>query len=226
MTDPNELLDAVDRLTQPNRSKVIQDTHTVTLEMPPLLTQLEKAVAGTIGIGGSGSLASERNMLDSDALEKFLRIRQDIVNWAQDVQAEFHRDDPARTLRAWYVAWNARQHELDVERFHLRKCERWIVEIEAKLDPPRIRELPDRCPTCDAFEWFNPRDKHRYLHPLVVEYRPTGPDMIQEASGVCRACDTRWGVRQLAFDIEQAFQRDWDTAIEINQGVDNRTTTV
>lgn len=209
----NDLLDAIDKLTKPNRTKVIQDTKTITIELPPLLTQLEDAIAGTVGIGGSGSLPNERNVLDSDALQKFLTIRSDIIHWAKEVQAEFYPADPGRTLRSWYVKWTQRSHTLEMEQMHLRKCVGWSSAITEKLDPPRVRELPDRCPECRADVWFNPIDKHQYLHPLIVEYKPTGPDMIQQAVGRCRACDSRWGVRQLAFEIEVAFLRDWDEAL-------------
>jgi hypothetical protein len=215
--DPKiELLDEIDRLTTSQRSKVMQEAGTATVELPPLLTQLEDAVAGTIGIGGSGSLPNERNVLDSDALEKFLRIKSLIRDWALSVQSVVYPEDPARTLRAWYVKYTAAERELASVRFYTGKAKSWVFQIEAKLDPPRIRELPDRCPDCHAFEWWNPADKHRYLHPLIVEYRPTGADMIQQALARCRACEKTWGVRQLAYEIEQAFLHDWDEAIQNN----------
>lgn len=215
-----ELLENIDKLTLPIRSKVIQDTiagqppKTASLVQPPLLTQLEDAIRGTIGIGGSGSLASERNMLDADALLRFSIIRTQVHEWARDAGSEIRPQDAAGTLRAWYVKWAQKTREIGVQRFYMGKTASWVTQIESKLDPPRIRELPDRCPECDAFEWFNPVDKHRYLHPLIVEYRPTGPNMIQDAEGICRACDKRWKVRELAYEIEQMFLRDWDEAIE------------
>lgn len=224
--DPTfDLLEEIDRLTKPNRNKIIQDTiagqnpNTVTIVLPPLLTQLEDAIAGTIGIGGSGSLPNERNMLDSDALQKFMYIKSTIRDWAQMVGSEVVPQDPARTLRAWYVKYVASERELASVRFYTGKAKSWVFQIEAKLDPPRVRELPDRCPECHAFEWWNPADKHRYLHPLIVEYRPTGADMIQQAVSRCRACEKTWGVRQLAYEIEQAFLSDWEAAITENLGV-------
>lgn len=215
----DDLLVNVDKLTLPNRSKVLQDTiagqppRTVSLVRPPLLTQLEDAIGGTIGIGGSGSLPSERNMLDADALYRFTIIKSQIREWALDAHSDVRPHDPAGTLRAWYVKWAAKPRQISEVKFYRGKTAAWVEQIEAKLDPPRIRELPDRCPECNAFEWFNPADKHRYLHPLIIEYRPTGANMIQEAVGLCRACDKRWKVRELAYEIEQMFLRDWDEAI-------------
>lgn len=219
MPDENpleDLLDNVDKLTLPNKSKIIQDDiagqppKTVKIVLPPLLTQLEDAIRGTIGIGGSGSLPNERNMLDADALLRFLTIKSQIADWARDAQAAVSPQDPAATLRAWYARWVEKPREHGPIKFHIGKTRSWVEQINAKLDPPRVRELPDRCPDCDAAEWFNPVDKHRYLHPLIVEYRPTGPDMVQEAVGKCRACDSRWSVRQLAFEIEQMNIRHAD----------------
>lgn len=213
-----DLLDNVDKLTLPNRSKIIQDDiagqppRTVKIILPALLTQLEDAIRGTIGIGGSGSLPNERNMLDADALLRFLTIRSQIKEWALDAKAEVDAQDPASTLRAWYVRWVEKPREHASIKFYAGKTRSWIEQIESKLDPPRVRELPDSCPECGATEWFNPIDKHRYLHPLIVEYRPTGADMIQEAVGRCRACDSRWGVRQLAFEIEQMNERHAEIA--------------
>lgn len=206
----NDLLDEIDKLTTPNRTKIVQETIAgqtptiATVTLPPLLAQLEDAIVGTVGIGGSGSLPNERNMLDSDALHKFLTIKSLIRDWALSVRAEVYPEDPARTLRAWYVKYMASNRELASVRFYTSKTRGWVALIEAKLDPPRVRELPDKCPQCNATEWWNPVDKHRYLHPLIVEYRPTGPDMIQQATAKCRACDATWGVRQLAYEIELA----------------------
>lgn len=227
----NRLLDAVDALTKPIRTKIIQDgpvghlvdeQHVVTVELPPLLEQLETAIRGTIGIGGSGSLANERNMLDADALYRLVLISNMVKEWARMVGANHVKGDAGATLRAWYIGYTAQPRELDSERFYISKMQQWAKQIEEKLDPPRVRELPDRCPECRADSWWNPADKHRYLHPLVVRYKPHGPDMIQQATASCRACEASWGVRQLAYEIEQSFLRDWDEAI----GTDERRDTL
>lgn len=207
----NELLEAVDALSQPIKRKVIQDvlegtklagTRTVTIEFPSLLNQLDGAIRGSIGIGGSKALAHERNMLDADALYKFVRISSIIRDWARSVQAKVTPGDAGATLRSWYTRYVER--ERTGESFYLKKLHGWGYEIEAKLDPPRIRELPQACPVCGADRYWNKSDKLSYLHPLIVEYRPTGPDMIQEARALCRACEKVWGVRELQYELEQA----------------------
>ena len=210
-TTENNLLDALDELTKPVRTKVIQDgpvgqlvagQHVATVEQPPLLQQLQNAIGGTIGIGGSASLANERNMLDADALYRFSIINSMIQDWARMAGATITRGDAVATLRAWYVAYTATRPELASERFYETKMRQWAAQIEAKLDPPRTRELPDACPVCGATEWWNPSDKLRYLHPLVIQYKPDGPDRIQQAKALCRACEKTWGIRQLAYDLE------------------------
>lgn len=211
-----ELREYVDQLTQPVTSKVLQDgppgsglagVTVARVTLPALLDQLEEAVRGTIGVGGSHALPSERNMLDADALHRFVMIVATIKDWSRDLHVG-HRASAKELLRAWYVRFVEVPRELSVVRFHLRKVGSWVSQIEAKLDPPRVRELPDACPKCGATDWFNPADRLRYLHPLVVLYRPTGPDMIQEAQATCRSCEARWGVRQLAYEIESATRRD------------------
>lgn len=221
-TNPfDDLLDNIDRLTLPNRSKIMQDEipgqppRMAKIVLPALLTQLEDAILGTVGIGSSGSLASERNMLDADALLRFMTIKSQIGEWARDVGVTPKPMDPAATLRGWYAKWVSTPRDIGPVKFYVGKTGSWIKQIEDKLDPPRVRELPDRCPACNAFTWWNPVDKHEYNHPLIVEYRhSSGANMVEEALGKCRACASEWRVRQLAYELEQMFLHDWDEAVE------------
>jgi len=208
----NALLDAVDALTKPIRSKVIQDgpigsglagQKTVTIEQAPLLTQLEDAIRATIGKGGSGSLANERNMLNVEALHKATIIRSQIREWAQAVNIEARPPDKTGDiLRRWYAAYTLRPTTLDAERFYVRQMETWSGQIEAMFDPPRIHDLPNPCPVCGASEWVNDTDGLRYNRPLIIQFKPDGPDLIQQATGMCRACLKVWSVRELAYAIE------------------------
>jgi hypothetical protein len=212
MTDANDLLDVIDQLTQPIRRKVMQElqnladgkphTTLTPVELPPLLTQLDEAIRGTIGIGGSGSLAHQRNMLDADALYKFTMITTMINDWAHVAKATIDMRDPAGTLRRWYIEYSKSPRSHESEQFHLKKMRSWVHVIETKLDPPNMRDLPDACPSCGASTWFNPSDRLEYLRPLVVEYKPTGADLIQQARCYCRACEKVWGVRELAYLLE------------------------
>jgi hypothetical protein len=210
MTDDrdNPLLVAVEELTKPQRSKVMQEAVLRTVELPPLLIQLRDAIAGSIGIGGSGSLANERNMLDGDALYRFSLISSTIGDWARMAGSTAAKNDPVATLQSWYVAYTAKPVELDSERFYLRELRSWAGQIRAKLDPPRSKDLPDACPVCEASTWW--REGQEYPRPLVVEFRD-GPEMINEAKGMCRSCEQVWTARELSYALE-AKERGESTA--------------
>lgn len=214
MTDDRDdpLLIAVEALTKPLRSKVLQDgpigsglagQKTVTIEQSPLLTQLEDAIRGTIGKGGSGSLPNERNMLNNEALHKAIIIRSQVREWAQMVKIEVKPPDrTADVLTRWYATYTLRPKTLDAERFYIRQLETWRTQIENMFDPPRIHDLPNACPVCGATEWVNDTDGLKYNRPLIVQFKPDGPDLIQQATGMCRACLKVWSVRELAYAIE------------------------
>jgi hypothetical protein len=204
------LLDAVDDLTlvrhRRERQDILTDGHvtgqqTVHITLPPLLTQLAEAIRANMGGTSNGaSLSFERNLLDADALMKLVQIDSQIRDWCRG-QKLVPGKDPAQNLRAWYVAQMQHQHSEDVDTAHIKILGKWTNTIRAKLDPHRERELPDECPTCGAGTWW--RDGHEYFHPLVIRYKPsTGPDMVQQARGMCRACETVWGVRELAYELE------------------------
>lgn len=206
----NYLLEAVEALTKPVVNKIIQDgpigsglegQKIVPVTLPPLLQQLDEAIRGTIGIGGSKSLASQRSVLDADALHRFVMISTTIKDWCRTAGAK-SGNDASSNLKAWFLAWDDKTADGSGERYYVSRMNSWKAAIESKLDPARIRELPDRCPVCDASDWFDPTDKLRYLHPLIVRYRPTGANLIQEAEALCRSCAEVWGIRELAFLLE------------------------
>jgi hypothetical protein len=193
-----DLLDAVDELTLPKRVKVMQDEGVVSVTIPPLLTQLDEIIRSDIGLTASGaSLAHERNILDADALYRFIQISSQIRDWCRLVGVR-PGGTPALALRQWFVAATPDEQ---ATAWHVRKLGSWAAYIRAKLDPPRERELPDRCPDCGATEWW--RDGVRFLHPLVIKYR-VGPGLVDQATAVCRACEKSWAVRELAFALESA----------------------
>jgi hypothetical protein len=221
-TAPPTLLDVVDDLTLPKHNPVTQDvmievtdteTQAVTVRasgrtrkgfvtLPPLLTQLQDAIRSSIGGTASGaSLAHERSVLDADALQKAMIIASTIGDWCRLVDAHHDRADMCASLRGWYtkrLATNPTQAEDDFYQGQLRG---WVSFVWAKLDPVRERELPDACPTCGAAEWW--RDGERYHHPLVIKYRPNDADMIERGRALCRACEQVWGIRELAYALEQ-----------------------
>lgn len=207
------VLDAVDELTVPQKRNemqdIIRDGHVigqqrVAVTLPPLLTQLSEAIRSSIGGTSSGaSLKSESSILDADALYKFIQIDNLIRDWCRSMKLVPGKD-PAENLRAWYVATMTRPVNEEAEAWHIKKMTGWAGSIRAKLDPWREKDLPDQCPACGAKTWW--REGAEYFRPLVIRYKPEGADLIQQARALCRACETVWQVRELAWALEQNDQ--------------------
>lgn len=211
--DENLLLLAVEALTKPVTSKVIQDgpigsglagQKTVSVKLPSLLEQLEAAIRGTIGKGGSGSLANERNMLDADALYRMVKIATLVHQWAHSFKADITKGDVSKTLVAWYIKYQVTNPTETSERFYLNKMTAWANEIRDKLNPAKVLLQPGACPVCGAETWWSKATHEEYKFPLVIEYHEIGANLVQEAKAMCRACEQVWSVRELAYALEQA----------------------
>jgi len=140
-------------------------------------------------------------VLNTAALFTAMRISSQIGDWCHLVGVRPVKDSTV-DLRAWYVAILATQGRFENERAQVKQLNAWAGQIRSLLDPPRERDLPDLCPVCGADAWYDPKDGKKYPRPLIIRYRPTGADMIQQAKALCRACETVWGVRELAYAIE------------------------
>lgn len=209
MSDDNPLLEALDDLTKPERRKVIQDgpigtgldgQKVATVELPPLLDQLTQAIRASIGGSSRGaSLAFEGAVLNTAALFTAMKISAQIGDWCRMVGVKPVKDS-TKDLRAWYVARQGTRQESD--EWHTQQLRKWAGQIRGLLDPPRERDLDDACPTCGATAWWDQKTGTKFLRPLVIQYRPHDPDMIQQAKALCKACDAVWGVRALAYELE------------------------
>lgn len=210
----NRLLDAVDELSAPIRhrqpqdilsdGKVVGQQH-ITVILPSLLDQMDAAIRSSMGGSTSGgSLAHERSILDTDALFKLMRMASQIRDWCH-IRKVVPTGDAGKDLRAWYTASLPVPMPVESEEAHARILTRWAGEIRAKLDPWREKDLPDECPVCGAGDWW--RDGERFLRPLIIRYRPDGPDMVQQSRAMCRSCEQVWTVRELAFEIEERDKR-------------------
>lgn len=193
-----DILDAVDALTTPVRTALIRDDGSmIRAEQEPLLVQLEDAIRGSgVGIGGSGALASERNIINGVALFEFQQIRASIIRWRQELSLS-PTDSLVDGLRGWHAAWIATQ---DAAEFRLSELRRWAKTIRTLLDPPRQQDLPEPCPACDAGTWFDAQTVEERLRPLVILYR--NDEHPDKATAKCRACECTWGARELAYELE------------------------
>jgi hypothetical protein len=211
-----DLLEAVDALTLPIPVKTITqkrrdntfvfDAHgnpvmtVVKSELPPLLDQLEDAVTSSSGgPAGKGALASERNVLDADALEHAQLIRDRVQEWCLILDVS-PTGTTTHRLRAWHAAALSRNLTEAETGFYVATLRSWKAFIQGKLDPQREKDLPWACPVCGADTWWSMG--HEYTRPLVIRYRPEGPDMVERARALCRACEKVWHVRELAYALE------------------------
>ncbi|TIH33692.1 DUF7341 domain-containing protein [Subtercola vilae] len=206
MTD---LLDAVQNLTRPTRSKVLQ-TNTAGIqclsdvEQLPLLVQLEAAIKSSMGGASTSgaSLAFEGSMLNTAALFEAVKIGSQIKSWCRD-QKLLPTKNMGTDLDAWYVATLRTEHATEWETWHVKTLSSWAARIRNMLAPPREREHPEACPVCLSGDWWSPRDGLRYLHPLVTYYRLDDEEMlVDNARSLCRACAATWSPRELAFELE------------------------
>ena len=205
MTDDRDdpLLTAVEKLTKPIRSKVMQGEAVSHVELPPLLVQLDSSIRSSMGGTAAGaSLAFEGAPLNTAALFKAMKISSQVIDWCHAMKIKPVRNTRADLL-AWYAAFTQTPPDPTVERYRTKVLHGWARSIEEMLNPPRERELPDACPTCEATEWWDMKTGAKYARPLVVRYRPGDDDLIGDAKGFCRACETVWGARQLSFELEE-----------------------
>jgi len=199
----NPLLEAVEDLTNPQVSKIIQEGNLVEIRLPSLLAQLDAAIHSSMGGNSAGaSLAFEGAPLNTAALFQAMKISSQVRDWCHAVKVVPVKNTAA-DLSAWFNVFSRSSPELEVERYRVKVLHGWAASIRGMLNPPRHRELPDDCPTCGADAWWDARDGHKYTRPLIVQYRPTDEDMIGEAKGMCRACEATWSARGLAFDLEE-----------------------
>lgn len=195
MTD---LLDAVDALTLPTHTLVVQtitingrETEQSTrIEHPPLLTQLEDAIRGVMdgSEGGAATVAFTRSVLNAAALQAFMVIDGQIREWCQIEKATVS-NHPGESLRSWYAARLSRLH--DDDGWHVKRLRRWESTILTTVQPPRTLELTVPCPACGSDTWLD-FDGAVYRHPVQVSYREGDADILRDARASCRSCSKTW----------------------------------
>ncbi|MBC7594515.1 MAG: hypothetical protein H7288_11355 [Kineosporiaceae bacterium] len=169
----------------------------------PLLEQLDEAIRSNMG--GSTRGASDpaaRAVANLGALMKMMQISSQIMDWARIVGSVIDKPSMVVTLERWHVKYIGGVHDDAITAGHARMLTSWAEQIEALLDPPREMDFEQNCPTCGSDCWWSPADKASYPRPIVVKYRPGEP--IDSAEGLCRACKTVFGARELQFELEKA----------------------
>lgn len=184
----HEIKDAISELTAPvvhNVPQISEDgtwLKTSSVWLPSLLDQLSEAVTSTMGGQGNGStLKHARQIIDSDALHMFLKIKSQIGDWCVMAGVRPGKD-AAENLMLWGDA-------IDVEdgTFYARTMREWANQIRLKLDPPKRMEILHPCVVCEATVWVDDDGETR-PHPVEASYRPGEGDV----KVWCRACKTVW----------------------------------
>lgn len=204
MIDP--LLEAIDALIGPQKTVILQDgLKPITIIRPSLLEQLGAAVSASTGSPGGAhdsSPASQRNMLDSDAMYQFGLMTSQIKDWGR-LRGITGRITPGVMLRRWYDAHILVDGHEDT--FYTHKIWAWVRTIEAKMDPPKRLEITDACPTCGKDQWAD-HEGNVYKFPVIVQYRDDDASSLELAEAMCRACDNVWkgtqALRRLRWDID------------------------
>lgn len=195
----NEQQEAVDALTQPVIETHIEDGRVIVSELPPLLVQLELAIRSSMGGTVSGaSLASERNILDNDALYEFVHIAERIRSWCHLAGFRPVRD-PMRDLLAWNDAVP------DANEAYVFEMRGWERRITNRVTPSKSIEVEEPCPTCGALTWWDGEGAER-PRPVVVSYLRDDP--LGTVTAVCRqeTClatwQGEWAVRLLRAQVD------------------------
>ena len=208
-----ELRQAVDALTEPTYTKVLQlidgQERVTRVRHDPLLTQLEDAIRGIMSgtEGGAASTPSTRSLVNADALYQLSLIANTVREWCRLAGAPVRRD-PTAGLRGWHAAVLSQ----DIGRpWYTSILRRWAGTIRAVVNPARELTVTTPCPACEATVWEN-TDGEKAAHPVVLTYRPDDVDVLRTATARCRACDTEWrgitALRALAFTLESLETAD------------------
>lgn len=210
----DELLNVVDRLTKTHRSEVLVEDddgteQRVTMLHDALIVQLRGLVRSSLGstVQGAG-LASERNVIDADALEQYEQVKAQATRLFKEVSDAKPFPSPESNLRHWYIEFknqvDARKVSGDVLAAKLRKLNGMAYAIETRLSPPTLLEITAPCPRCEATHGTDDRGIYRraiLIESRIIEYRS-----LDHTKARCIVCSATWlhgrGMRQLRYEID------------------------
>jgi hypothetical protein len=187
----------------------------VKVTLSPLIRDLREAITSNIGTSsGGGALASERNILNMDALEMYDAIEKRILGEYKAVTSAMPFLMPEQNLRQWYIAFiNLHRSGRVSEETLLEKLDLWagwVRKIEDVLFPATTLEVTAPCPITECGKRWAVQGGLS-VPAVIVEYRePTNKEGNALARSVarCRACGHVWRgdakLRELRFLIDQA----------------------
>jgi hypothetical protein len=154
---------------------------------------------------------AEKNILNTGALELYTEIEGQISHLHHALTGKPDYLYPEQTIAAWCVTLVAQIRAGRVSQATQTEVsdllDGWVARIRAYFDPPRILEITTGCPVCGERYAYNPDTGHQ-IPAVVVQFRDClGPTMLDEATGLCRFCETVWQgrneLRELRFQIDR-----------------------
>mgnify|MGYP006302222839 CR=1 FL=1 len=225
-SDLNEILTLVDKLTTPHLVEHEMDQGTKLVRMKvqhdALLDQLDELIASSSGSApGGGALSSERNLLNTDAMELRDGIAEMVRKMYIDVTGSRPFDTAKQNLRQWFIEFRLQDSIGKVSRERMRsqlaKLQKIVNTIEAKLNPPTILEITSPCPRCEADYGYD--DQGVYRRAVIVESRVHAERSLDNTRAKCVKCGSVWvhgnGMRQLRYEIDMVESgRDTPESVE------------
>lgn len=159
-----------------------------------------------------GTLASQRNVIDTSAMMLQDAIRGELMSmWSRILHAQMPNDLVAATQQ-WHLAL---RNQVDAGRAKagrvwqaVRRTGAWVLQIEAKFDPPVTLEVTRPCPSCGHKHVYD-ADNDRVAAVVIVWQKS-----FANSSAVCRACQRTWygesELRQLRYEIDERDTSIWD----------------
>lgn len=213
----DEILDNVNKLTQGYRLSVEQvfddGSKTVEVEHPSLISQLRRAVSSSMAKTANSVPASERNILDADAIDKLDQIDKTARGLFQSVSSAKPFPTPEQNLRQWFIGYAnlIRAGKVSHENIKTRAASIHLLVrmIDDKLNPPTSIEITSPCPRCERL-WVR-SDDASFSRAITVQSRVAVYGSLDNATATCRGCGATWihgqGMRQLRWEIDEAETR-------------------
>jgi hypothetical protein len=204
------LLEAVDRLTQPYKVRVTSEQDGVpenrTIDLPPLLEQLNDAIKSTqTSVRRGKTLANERSVIDASALMLEAGIRESLrVMWHDLFGSAIRPRSLSRQVAGWHVEFRKRALDGSIHADQVWRLAKlvqgWTRQIDLKFDPPVTLEITRPCPNCDTshvFDFMGDR-----VAAVVISWRRS----FDNSAALCRSCAKSWvgesELRQLRWEID------------------------
>jgi hypothetical protein len=217
-----ELRKAIDALSTTQVTSVWQevdgDRIPTKVTLTPLIRDLRESITSNIGApSGGGALASQRNVIDAEALHMYDALEGKILRSYRDATSAVPFVQPEQNLRQWFIAFTNQQRAGKVSEETmletLNSWSGWVRKIEDKLWPATTIEITAPCPMPECGKRWTEQGGES-VTAVIVEYRKPTDDRsnaLSRSVARCRACGMVWRgdtrLRELRFLIDQVEEK-------------------